>query len=251
MRPGSVPFPCRPHKSPRWRPCFPRYVKSPPGWTGGCLRAEVSVSICLPKFVPTSKGLYSLDRKPWSFWLARAARLSEILFFRDEIPSSRRPFYGSGGGSCALEVLSSSQDGLYLSVSPAGLSVDQDAGGCERRSCSMYPSSAQDSSEAWGCWRVGWVVVDWFDAGEFRWCSSCSEAVVDFFPLLASLARRGRAARVRLPFPLPPEALATLEEKVKEPERSRPDGTSLPLRVGGCLAPHWRRWQAKERSPGS
>ena len=28
------------------------------------------------------------------------------------------------------------------------------------------------------------------------------------------------------------------------PERSRPDGTTLPLRVVGCLAPHWRRWQA-------
>ena len=63
-------------------------------------------------------------------------------------------------------------------------------------------------------------------------------------PLLASLARRGRAARVRLPFPLPPEAPAALEEKVKETERSQLDGTSLPLRVGGCLAPHWRRWQA-------
>ena len=63
-------------------------------------------------------------------------------------------------------------------------------------------------------------------------------------PLLASLARRGRAARVRLPFPLPPEAPAALGEKVKEPERSRPDGTTLPLRVGGCLALHWRRWQA-------
>ena len=53
---------------------------------------------------------------------------------------------------------------------------------------------------------------------------------------LASLARRGRTARVRLPFPRPLEAL----------ERSLPDGTSLPLRVGGCLAPHWRRWQAIE-----
>ena len=49
---------------------------------------------------------------------------------------------------------------------------------------------------------------------------------------------------VRLPFPLPLEAPAALEEKVKEPERIQPDGTSLPLRVGGCLAPHWRRWQA-------
>ena len=63
-------------------------------------------------------------------------------------------------------------------------------------------------------------------------------------PLLASLVKRGRTARVRLPFPLPPEAPAALEEKVKEPERSRPDGTTLPLRVGGCLAPHWRWWQA-------
>ena len=63
-------------------------------------------------------------------------------------------------------------------------------------------------------------------------------------PLLARLTRRGRTARVRLPFPLPPEALAALGEKVKEPKRSRPDETTLPLRVGGCLAPHWRRWQA-------
>ena len=54
-------------------------------------------------------------------------------------------------------------------------------------------------------------------------------------PLLARLVRRGRTARVRLPFPLPPEAPAAPEEKAKEPERSRPDGTTLPVRVGGCL----------------
>ena len=63
-------------------------------------------------------------------------------------------------------------------------------------------------------------------------------------PLLASLARRGRIARVRLPFPHPPEAPATPGVKVKEPGKSRPDGTTLPLKVGGCLAPHWRWWQA-------
>ena len=39
-------------------------------------------------------------------------------------------------------------------------------------------------------------------------------------PLRASLARRGRIARVRLPFPHPPEAP---EVKVKEPGKSRPD----------------------------
>ena len=63
-------------------------------------------------------------------------------------------------------------------------------------------------------------------------------------PLRASLARRGRTVRVRLPFPLPLETPAVPEEKVKGPERSRPDGTTLPVRVGGCLSPHWRRWQA-------
>ena len=52
-------------------------------------------------------------------------------------------------------------------------------------------------------------------------------------PLLASWARRGRAARVRLPFPVTWEAPAAPGEKAKEPGRSRPDGTILPLRVGG------------------
>ena len=49
--------------------------------------------------------------------------------------------------------------------------------------CSTYPPSAQDSSETCGWWRVGWVVVDWFCTGELLWYfSSCSEAVLDFFP---------------------------------------------------------------------
>ena len=65
-----------------------------------------------------------------------------------------------------------------------------------------------------------------------------------FLRLLASLARRGRTARVRLPFPHPLEAPAAPGVKEKEPERSLPDRTSLPLRVGGCLALHWRQWQA-------
>ena len=52
-------------------------------------------------------------------------------------------------------------------------------------------------------------------------------------------SRKGKA-----PFSSSSGGSAALEEKVKEPERSRPDGTSLPLRVGGCLAPHWRQWQA-------
>ena len=39
------------------------------------------------------------------------------------------------------------------------------------------------------------------------------------------------------------KAPAAPEVKAKGPERSRPDGTTLPVRVGGCLAPHWRQWQ--------
>ena len=68
--------------------------------------------------------------------------------------------------------------------------------------------------------------------------------------LLTRLVRRGRTARVRLPFPLPPEAPAAPEVKAKEPERCRPpDGTTLPVRVGGFLAPHWRWWQAIGSEP--
>ena len=140
-------FLCLPYRSPRWRLCFMGYARWPHGWTGGCPLVEVSGRICLWKFVPTSRGLFSQDREPWSSWLTRAARLSAISSFRHEIPSSGRPFYGTGGGSCALEVLTSSRDGVSLFVSPAGLSVVQVAGGCQRRSGATYPSSAQDSSE--------------------------------------------------------------------------------------------------------
>ena len=70
-----------------------------------------------------------------------------------------------------------------VSLFPSPLHVvDQDTGSCKRRSCSTYPPSAQDSSETCGCWRVSRVVVDWFCAGELLWCSSCSDAVLDFFP---------------------------------------------------------------------
>ena len=63
-------------------------------------------------------------------------------------------------------------------------------------------------------------------------------------PLLpVSLARGRRRARVRLPFPLPLEAPAARVVKEKGPGRSQPDGVTLPMRVGGCLSSHWRRWQ--------
>ena len=62
--------------------------EEPPGWTDGCQRVGVSGSICRTKFMPTSNDLFSLVREPWSSWLARAAWLSVILFFRGVIPSS-------------------------------------------------------------------------------------------------------------------------------------------------------------------
>ena len=65
-----------------------------------------------------------------------------------------------------------------------------------------------------------------------------------FLLLQASLARRRRTAKVRLPFPLPLEAPAAPGVKVKDPGKSQPDGMTLPVRVGGCLALHWRLWQA-------
>ena len=59
-----------------------------------------------------------------------------------------------------------------------------------------------------------------------------------------SLARGRRKVKARLPFPLPPEAPAAREVRVKAPGKSQPDGVTLPVRVGGCLAQHWRQWQA-------
>ena len=52
-----------------------------------------------------------------------------------------------------------------------------------------------------------------------------------------------KKGRARLPFPLPPEAPAAREVKEKELGRNQPDGVILPMRVGGCLSSHWRRWQ--------
>ena len=60
----------------------------------------------------------------------------------------------------------------------------------------------------------------------------------------ASLAKGRRKAKAKLPFPLPPEAPAAREVKVRGPGRSLPDGELLPMRVGGCLSLHWRQWQA-------
>ena len=68
--------------------------------------------------MPTSRGLFSQDRKPWSSWLARAARLSAISSSRGEIPSSRTSFYGTGRGSCALEVLTPLPETVSLFPSP-------------------------------------------------------------------------------------------------------------------------------------
>ena len=48
---------------------------------------------------------------------------------------------------------------------------------------------------------------------------------------------------MRLPFPPPLEAPVAREVKEKVPGRSQPDGVTLPMRVGGCLSSHWRRWQ--------
>ena len=98
-------------------------------------------------------------------------------------PPGGCPLYGSEGGSGALEVFSSSRDGCCLSITPSGLGVDQDACRCKRRSCSTHPPSTQDSSETCGGWRICRIVVDWVCTGELLWCfSSCSEAVLDFFP---------------------------------------------------------------------
>ena len=95
-----------------------------------------------------------------------------------------------------------------------------------------------------GVWSVWWILDCSLWSGKHLWCFPDSEAVGFFLLPRASLARGRRRAKVRLPFPLPPEAPAAREVKVREPGRSLPDGALLPVRVGGCLSRHWRQWQA-------
>ena len=100
-----------------------------------------------------------------------------VLSRRDSLLADVPPLRSS-----SIEIFSSSRDGLYLSVTPSGLGVDQDECGCQRHTHSTHPPSAQDSSEACGWWWVCRVFVGCFCTGEHLWCfSSCSEAVFDFF----------------------------------------------------------------------
>ena len=74
-------------------------------------------------------------------------------------------------------------------------------------------------------------------------------------PLLARLARRGRTVRVRLPFPLPSEAPAAPEAKVKAPAKSRPDdspceGRGLSGTAVEAVAGNRSRVLGGDRSPG-
>ena len=73
----------------------------------------------------------------------------------------------------------------------------------------------------------------------------------------ASLARGRRRAKARLPFPLPPEAPAAREEKVRGPGRSLPDGDSSPNEGWGlpgsaleAVAGDWSRDLGGDRSSG-
>ena len=201
------------------------------------------MSIWLLKFVPASKGLYSLDREPWSSWLARAVRLSEISFFRDEIPSSLTSVLRFPAEEVARLRYSPLPETVSIFPSPlldSALTKMRAAANDALVQRTLHPP------------RIPWKPAAAGGSAGLSTTGSAQTSSSGAHPaqkqastssLLASLARRGRAARVKLPFPLPPEAPAALEEKVKEPERSRPDGTSLPLRVRGCLALHWRRWQ--------
>ena len=59
LRNGS--FLCPPPWSLPWRLCFPGYVRSPPGWTGGFPRVKVFGRIYQSRFVPTSRGYIILS----------------------------------------------------------------------------------------------------------------------------------------------------------------------------------------------
>ena len=142
-------------------------------------------------------------------------------------------FHGSGRGSGAFEVFSSSRDGCSLSVTPSGLGVDQDA--C---SYSTHPPSSQDSSET---------------CGGFAGSSSTASAQAS-----SSGASRPAQKQSSTSSPSGQSGKKRKNREGKAPFSSSSGGSgcsggkgkgagrksAFPLRVGGCLAPHWRRWQA-------
>ena len=102
-----MPFPCSPHRSPRWRPCFPGFARSHRGWTGGC-RREGGFREHLPDEVHAdferlilfgSRALEFLDSQGCT------ALGNLVLLRRDSLLAD---VYGTSGGSSALEVFSSS-----------------------------------------------------------------------------------------------------------------------------------------------
>ena len=66
---------------------------------------------------------------------------------------------------------------------------------------------------------------------------------------LPSRVGRGGNAKVRHPFRWPPAAPSTLVATKGVRGRSPLDGVPPPLRVGGCLSVHWRHWQAIGAEP--
>ena len=149
-------------------------------------------------------------------------------------PVGRCPFYGPGGGSGASEVLSSPLLDLALlkmraAASDALVQRTLHPPRIPRKPVATGQSSGSSTARSGQAGTSG--------AHQAQKQSSSSSPS-------GQSGQRKTKGKGKAPFPLPPEAPAAQEVKVKVPGRSQPDGVPLPVRVGGCLARHWRQWQA-------
>ena len=81
------------------------------------------------------------------------------------------------------------------------------------------------------------------------WCSDNSRHRATTLPRPQPEARPANRARVKDPFPRPPDNPAAPVVNEKGPESAQPDHVATPSRVGGCLSLHWRQWQTIGAEP--
>ena len=245
MRPGSVPFPCWPHRSPRWRLCFPGYVRWLDWWLSTCgdfrenlpveVRADferliLSGSRALEFLGCTALGNLVLSRRDSLLAdICSTVPAEEVARLRySPLPETVFLFRSPLLDSALTKMRRAANDALVQrTLHPPGFlgSLRLLEGRLGRRLLVLRR-------------RAPLVPV-------------LLRSSLRLLPLLASLARRGRAARVRLPFPLPPEAPAALEEKVKEPERSRPiESRGLPGSALEAVVGDRNGVLGRDRSPG-
>ena len=134
-----------------------------------------------------------------------------------------------------------------MAISCCRLSVVHDACSYQRHTCSTYPSPA-DSSRIPRKTSTGGGSAGSSAAGSAQASTSGASRPAQQQSSAPSTSgqsgKKKEGRKDKAPFSSSSGGSAAPEVEDKGPEKGQPDGMSLPLSVGGCLAPHWSRWPA-------